>query len=247
LNSPQAFDEEIYQALIGGLECSEVMLSELCSNKHFRIDSSYYSKKYIQIISNIKKFGYTKVNKLANQITDFGAFSQTNFIKFQDKGILFLRNQDINNGVVNTSSNAYISNEIYNKLTLHLQENDILIPRVGTLGDAAMIDKKLLPCAANQNLAVIRLNKLYNVKCFVIVMLSKIGKEQIIKSATGNVQPWLNLDGIGELLVPNFTNKFQKQIEESKISYDALILQADKSYTSAETSKTSRRQGKTQA
>ena len=190
--------------------------------------------EFIRIVKKIKKIGYSKLIDLSTQITDFGAFSQTNFIEFLDEGILFLRNQDIKNGMVKNQNNTYIAPEVYERLTLHLQVNDILIPRVGTLGDAAIVDSKLLPCTANQNLAVVRLHNIINPHCLVVILLSKIGKQQIEKTSTGNVQQWLNLEAIGNLYIPAFSMDFQTCIAAIKIKSDKMVSDSLEMYAKAE-------------
>ncbi len=228
-----SFDEVHYKNLLEELECTEIFLSEVKQEKNFRIDSGYYQKKYLALEKNLNAYGTTTLFELCRQITDFGAFSQTNFIKFFDEGILFLRNQDVKEGYINLSENVFITEKIYKRLTLHLQENDIVIPRVGTLGNAALIEKNMLPCSANQNLAVLRL-KNFNPYVIIMVLVSNIGKAQIFRTSTGNVQQWLNLEAIGNLRIPNFSFHFQQQIEQTVKNFHKKISQADEVYKSAE-------------
>ena len=212
---------------------SEVRLSEIQQKKNFRIDSEYYGKEYLSLESKLDNYETKTIFEICNQITDFGAFSQTNYIEFLNEGILFLRNQDVKESYINLSDNVFISDVVYNKLTLHLRENDILIPRVGTLGNAALITKEMLPCTANQNLAVIRLKE-FNSYAVIMTLVSKIGKSQINRTSTGNVQQWLNLEAIGTLRIPNFSPDFQSQIEQIVKSAHAKLAESKSLYAEAE-------------
>ncbi|MDA3056507.1 MULTISPECIES: restriction endonuclease subunit S [unclassified Campylobacter] len=210
------------------LEMSVLKMSEVKENKYLRLDDEYYQKDYLLLDKNINKYGYRKLSDISKQITDFGAFSQTNMLNFIDNGVLFLRNQDIKESYIDLSNNVYIYKHIYDKLTLHLQENDILIPRVGTLGNAAIVKKEMLPCSANQNLAVVRLLDEVNPYVVILLLVSCIGKKQIDRLSTGNVQQWLNLEAIGNLKIPIFPLSFQQEIEEMvKTSHECLEQSKD--------------------
>lgn len=206
------------------LEVSVLKLSEVKKdNESFRLDSEYFKKEYLENEEKIVKIGFMELEKLSKQITDFGAYSQTNFIDFVSSGVLFLRNQDIKETFVDLGNNVFITQEIFNKLTLKLQELDIVIPRVGTLGNAAIIEKTHLPCSANQNLAVIRLKNEINPYFVTLFLCSFNGKQQIFRTSTGNVQQWLNLATIGRIKIPIFPMPFQLEIEKLvKDSHKAL-------------------------
>jgi hypothetical protein len=78
-----------------GLEVSEVLLSELRNgDQTFRIDSEYNLKVYLSLDKALLKYGGKTLATISKQITDFGAYSQTNFIELKEKGIKFIRNQD---------------------------------------------------------------------------------------------------------------------------------------------------------
>lgn len=219
--------------MLEGLEIKEIKLSDVRSfTNYFRIDDGYYLKEYLKLDTSIIKFGFEKLNDLTTQITDFGAFSQTNFVSFQSTGYLFLRNQDIKDNYFDSTNCVYISKEIYDRLTLHLKENDVVIPRVGTLGSAAVIKKQYLPCSANQNLAVLRLKDNISPYYISTLLTSNIGKNQINRTSTGNVQQWLNLEAISSIKIPNIS--FQYDIEKLVLTAHSKIELSKQTYTKAE-------------
>lgn len=217
------------------LEVSVLKLSEVQRyNETKRIDSEFFKKEYLENEDKIKKLGFLTLFELSYQITDFGAYSQTNMIDFVDEGILFLRNQDIKDSFINIGENAYISKNVFNRLSLKLREFDVLIPRVGTLGNAAIIENKHLPCSANQNLAVIRLKQNVNPYFVTLFLCSLSGKKQIVRTSTGNVQQWLNLSTIGKIKIPLLPMPFQLEIEKLVKDSHLALEQSKTLYKEAE-------------
>lgn len=222
--------------MLEGLEISEVFFSYVEKESNtFRFDDDYFSKSNIENQKLIRKKAYEKLSNLSYLITDFGAFSQMNFVSYEESGVLFLRNQNIKNNLVSTADSVCITDEAYNRLSLKLAEGDVLIPRVGTLGGAAVIQAKHLPCSANQNLAQIKpnLNRI-NTYFLSTFLCSKFGYSQVLKSATGNVQPWLNLENIGNIEIPLVSKEFQSQIEATVLAAIASTDKANTSYAKAE-------------
>ncbi|MDR2803235.1 MAG: restriction endonuclease subunit S [Treponema sp.] len=126
-----------------------------------------------------------------------------------------------------------IDQSVYDKLTLHLQDNDIVIPRVGTLGNAGVVAKDYLPITANQNLVVVRLKE-YKPYYVSTILSSKIGKLQIDRLSTGNVQQWLNNKNIGNLVIPDASNDFQYTITNKVLSALKTRKQSQSLYREAE-------------
>lgn len=184
-----------------------------------RIDAEYYQPEYLDISDKLQ---YSPMlNEVSEKITDFGAYSQMNFVKYVDSGIRFLRNHDVGEVFINDSDAVFIPPETYNKLSLKLDRFDIITPRVGALGNAAIVLDGYLPASANQNLAQIKPNiKKINPFYLAVFLCSFYGKKQFERFATGNVQPWLNLFQIKSLKV--FVPSSKKQEEIKKICLESL-------------------------
>ncbi|MDF2505580.1 hypothetical protein [Clostridium sp.] len=196
-----------------GLEAVEISFAQITKHKYYRLDNEYFLKQYLLNEAQIQSFGYKQISDIAYKITDFGAYSQTNFIELYEKGINFFRNQDVKENWIDFLGCAKISHNAYEKLTLKLEEGDILIPRAGTLGNAAVVSSDCLPATANQNLAVIRNLKSFLPNYVSTVLSSRLGKLQISRTSTGNVQQWLNLETISNIKIPSTSLLFQKQIQ----------------------------------
>ncbi|MGH7237659.1 MAG: restriction endonuclease subunit S [Candidatus Saccharimonadales bacterium] len=96
---------------------------------------------------------------------------------------------------------------------MKLEEFDIIVPLVGTLGNSIVIFDQNLPVTANQNLAQIKPDKAKVDPIYLgIFLCSKYGKQQFERAATGNVQPWLNLQQIQSLKVCVATPTQQQSI-----------------------------------
>lgn len=220
--------------MLEGREISVLMLSEvLNTNKYFRIDDEFFSQKFISIDKILSNTNVLLLKDISYQITDFGAYSQTNILNFVDDGILFLRNQEIKSNFIDLDNAIFIEKEIYDRITLHLKENDIVIPRVGTLGKAALIEKKHLPCSANQNLAVIRTETI-NHRYLTTFLNCHYGTSQIFRTSTGNVQQWLNLENISNLKIFVPSQAFQTEIENLVKQAHTFLDQSKTLYTEAE-------------
>ncbi len=222
--------------MLEGLEISVLNLSEvLYDNNTKRLDSEYFKKEFLKIDSNIKSNNFKRLKYLTQKITDFGAFSQNNFIEYLHGGShYFIRNQDIKNSFVDDDK-IFISKEVYEKLSLKLEENDLLLQRTGSIGKSGIVLKKDLPSSANQNLAQVKPSK-EKINSFYLntFLNSLIGQKIFERLATGNVQPWLNLGQIESIKVPIKSNVFQTKIENLlRLSY-LKIEKSRQLYTQAE-------------
>jgi type I restriction enzyme S subunit len=185
----------------------------------YRIDAECYQPEFLNVNKKLSKS--LKLIDLTKKITDFGAYSQMNFVEYTHAGVRFLRNQDIGEVIIEDSDSVFISEETYQKLSLKLEEFDVLTPRVGTLGNAAIVLKKNLPATANQNLAQIKPNTTKIDPFYLTVFLcSYFGKKQFDRFATGNVQPWLNLIQIKSLKV--FVPSIDKQNKIRSLAINSL-------------------------
>jgi len=164
-----------------------------------RIDAEYYQPIFLE--NAVTLSGCPTLDSISKRVTDFGAYSQFNFIEYAKHGVRFLRNQDIGEVLIRENEPIHITKKAYELLSLKLENGDIVIPRVGTLGKAAVITRNHLPCSANQNLAQIKLKRGLSPFWVAVFLSTKYGLHQILRYSTGNVQPWLNLKQIKHLRV----------------------------------------------
>jgi restriction endonuclease S subunit len=191
---------------------SSIFISKAIGEK--RIDAEYYTPEALQVEKSILSCFHEKLFSLSKKITDFGAYSQMNNVTYSDMGRhRFIRNQDIKGFYLDYNDNIMISNKIYNSLSLHLNKNDILVQRTGSIGKAGIVLERDLPATANQNLAQIILNEeKLNPFYLITYFNSRFGIKSFERLQTGNVQPWLNLKQIGNLKIPCFDPEIQNLI-----------------------------------
>ncbi|MCP4481543.1 MAG: restriction endonuclease subunit S [bacterium] len=93
-----------------------------------------------------------------------------------------------------------------------LQENDVIISTVGTIGNCAVITEDLLPANSDRHVGIIRSKEIspYLISTF---LLSKYGRMQSLRNVVGNVQPNLYIRDMKKFIFPYFPHSFQLQIE----------------------------------
>ena len=191
-----------------------VLYSQLQNSR--RLDSQFYTPELLHIRELLGDSPQLRLK--TKRITDFGAYSQMNFVEYKESGIRFLRNQDVGEIIINNTEPIFIDCPTYEKLSLKLQEGDVILPRVGTLGKSAIITEDILPCSANQNLAQIQTKGNLSPYYLSVFLSTRFGLLQVFALATGNVQPWLNLQQIGRIKVFVPSSKFQGVIDDLCIS-----------------------------
>ena len=232
MNSPQAFDEEKYQALLCGLECSEVMMSNL--NEEFRIDSEYYKQKYLKEDREIKQFHKKTIGELAF-VTD-GQHGYHEVDEFSDIHMLTAKNaKDWFANLVGAETVAKWVDE--NNKRSSLQVDDIILSTRGTIGCCAIVTDEILPANIDQDIARIEINDNSICSEFLLTYLnSRYGQDCMERNKTGMVQQGLTLQKVRNLNIPIMSIDFQNTIKHiiKDIIYLNLKL-AEKRYQEAET------------
>jgi hypothetical protein len=205
------FNEAKYKALLEGLEVSEVMLSELERTK--RIDSEFYKKENLQIVSFIKEKG-------CNNLVDLVSISDGNHMsisdKFSEAGIPYYRGQDIHSFFIENAHPIYIDEKTFDQPVLkrsHLQKDDLLLSIVGTIGKVSLVysrNKSTCSC----KLAILRSKGVLSSELLAVFLSSKYGQNQIQKFVRGAVQMGLILEDMNQLFVPIFSNGFDEKIKD---------------------------------
>ncbi len=214
------FNEMKYRALLEKLEISEVMLTSLNDDKRF--DAEFYDKQSENIKVQLTKKGFTLLGDLAKSITDMGAFSLYRSEYFVEKGVPFLRVNNVKNNFLDLSDVIFISNEYHNILKKsQVRYKDVLLTTKAIIGMSCTVEKDVKECNMSQNLVRIVVNeKIINPFFLSTFLNSKYGKTQTVKSATGNVQLYLNFEKIKAIKIPKVSaelqNSIQKLIEESE-------------------------------
>ncbi|MBQ7704199.1 MAG: N-6 DNA methylase [Selenomonadaceae bacterium] len=227
-----SFDEQHYKNLLEELECTEIFLSELyADNDEHRIDSEFILKNYLQLekILTANKF---------YRIKDFAAVTDgihESIIFDDDSNINLISAKAPKENRFDLSATGFIS-KIQHKENPRtaLKENDVIISTVGTIGNCAVVNEKILPANSDRHVGIVRIQKDFYPRYLSTFILSKFGRYQTKRSTTGNVQPNLFIYKIKEIKVPYISKDFQLQIENFVLQAEEMIKSADEVYKSAE-------------
>lgn len=212
-----------------GHECVEIRFLQL--NAEFRIDAEYFYKNNLKMQALIKSKPHVAIGDIGF-VTD-GIHSSIDYD--ENSGINLISATSPRQNVFNLTRNAYISESAHlaNPRTA-LQENDVILSTVGTIGNCAVVDSSMLPANSDRHVGIIRLNSTINPYVLSTFLLTKYGRNQTVRETTGNVQPNLFLYKIREILVPTFGDSFQDTLKNVVLNAQALLKKADKIYSNAE-------------
>ncbi len=119
-----------------------------------RFDADYFKPEYLKLEENITNFIY--FGKIIDILTD----GKHGGVTFTKKGILFIRNNNILNGNIDTSDKKFISeNESNESKRAEITTGDILLTTIGTIGESAVVPNTIKKGNINQNLVKIRLKQ----------------------------------------------------------------------------------------
>lgn len=194
-----------------GLEAKEIKVHALLKqNPEFRVDSEYVLKKYLIYDKIISDIPFDYIDNIAF-VTD-GIHESIDFDESSSINLISAKAPKEN--VFDLSLTGYIS-EVHNKLNprTQLQEDDVIISTVGTIGNCTVVDKSVLPANSDRHVGIIRLNKNYKPRYASTFLLSKYGRFQSERYTTGNVQPNLFIYKVKVIKIPFISDVFKIQLK----------------------------------
>jgi type I restriction-modification system DNA methylase subunit len=226
------FNAVKYEQLMGELEVSEISFNKLVNkNEAFRLDSDYFKKEYLTteiLLENQKHFF---LEDRIHNVKSFGAYSLYNNVNYADEGIPFLRCVNIKNSKVTFSDVFYINEEAHKVLwKSEVKPKMVLLTMSGSAGSVAIAEEDWnYPINSNQDIAKITCADKINPYYLYLFLISKYGSSQIKRQLVGSVQQHILLWQIKRLVIPEFSNTFQKHIEKiirllNKIDNDAKLF-----------------------
>ena len=171
---------------------------------------------YIPLDWEVKKF---------KDITDILRCGLASTPKYVEDGVPFLSAQNVKNGKLNLDKYKCISNELHEKLTKNTkpQKNDILMTRVGNVGDAAIVDIDW-EFSVYVSLTHIRMKEGYDSQFFTQLLNSSFIKRRSLQTQyKGGGVANLNVKVVEEFDMPIPPLKEQQKIAEILSSVDATI------------------------
>jgi len=185
-----------------------------------RVDAEFYQRRHLQLEKKLAKIGSISIDK-AGAILDCSAFypSITDQYNFEGKGVPFLRVNEIQNGLVKTTSTtAFLPPHVLesNPKTIAIAYPfDIVIAKGGnSLAKLGLLTNDYEQYAVSRDLIVMRTSTLNRNKYFVWVFLhSTYGQELLLRTASQTGQPHLTLPSVVQIEVPVYSEQFEKSAE----------------------------------
>jgi len=211
---------------------SQVKITELESSK--RIDAEYYRPVHLQEELLLKNVTTKQMRKLGDFVTGpFGSeFKVENYVT--DTQYRYIRGKDVKPFLVANDDNVYIPQNDYERLKKHkLEDSDILISVVGTLGNAAIITDINLPSIFSCKSTAFR-SRSINPYYLITYLNCKYGHNILLRRTRGAVQTGLNIDDLRTLPIFEPTKDVIFVISETTKSALQLLTNSSSIYTQAE-------------
>ena len=197
------------------MQYSIVTFSEIVRNSDFRIDAEYYRKEVLNRLNVLDRYNRDILDNLVEFVVGpFGSTITTD--KYVDQSSYrYIRNKDINNFFIKDDDPALLSKEIYDSLPqFHIQENDLLITVVGTLGKVAIATQKDTKSIFSCKSTIIRTQKI-NPFYLLTYLNSDTGTLFSLRGRRGAIQEGLNLTDLKEIQIFIPSEEFQQIIEKT--------------------------------
>lgn len=236
MNRP--FNEAKYEALLEGLEATEIAKSDL--EFSFRLDSEYYQKEYL----SIEKLALEKNGVNLGTLTDFligpfgSAFKTENYEEEttgeEETNYRYIRGKDVKPFFLMNDDNKFIPESDFSRLQKYkVLPNDVLVSVVGTLGNASIALEKELPAIFSCKSTILRNSKI-NSFYLLAYLNSDIGRKLLLRKTRGAVQAGLNLDDLKTLTIPQLSDVIQFEVEELIRNANNQLELSQSSYKDAE-------------
>ncbi len=176
-------------------------------NPHFFISSD---AEYLKVLNSLKT---TSLMSICSKIMS-GPFGSTLKSEHYGKGeVPFIRIKNIKNGVIDENELVYISEEDNERIkNSELNSGDIVLSKIGTIGETAIIPEHFAKCNISENNIGIKVRDVSSSLFIQIMLGTGFSKAQMNKKLSGNVQNFLNVDTIKNLKIPLLDQSIQNKI-----------------------------------
>lgn len=241
--SVEPFNEAKYKALMDGLECTEVLFSDIRNdNEKYRFDSEFFQKRFLKAYNMIKSQPHSTIGVEYSCLTDFhanGSYESIakNYKLLDDKDYAYMvRTTDLeaNDFVSNVK---YVSKSTYDFLSKSkVFGGEVLINKIGSPGRSFLMPKLNIPVSLGMNLFMIRLknNATIDTSTLWLYLNTTIGKTIIKRKINGTVPLTIDKAAIKSIYTPCFSDPFRNILTKIVKSADEKDKQSKKIYVKAE-------------
>lgn len=163
-------------------------------SEDFRLDSEHYEPKYLRIDDLLENLNAPKWEEIEGDfiIGPFGsAFTVDRYV--ESSHYRYIRGKDVKPFFLLDNENAYMTKEDYERLDKYaLQEGDLLVSVVGTLGNVALVNEQVENAIFSCKSTAYR-SKSIDPFYLTAYLNSSIGQAYLQRKARGTIQLGLNL------------------------------------------------------
>lgn len=201
-----------------GLECSEVMISQVRQYAPFRIDSHFYEKQYEKLKLTLSHFRSASLKELVKKPIQTGHTPSMAVSSYYGGSIALIKTDNLHDNSISTVFSDYLTvegNAVISRT--ELAEKDIITTIIGAtehvIARSAIVTLEYLPSNINQNIVQIRINCEKIAPEFVNIYLNtKYGKGYLVFLSRQTEQYNLNCREIEMVPIPLLSDNFQKEI-----------------------------------
>jgi len=167
-----------------------------------RIDPHYYRPSFLRYAEQLNQKSTVRISDIANVVC--GPFGSTITLKdYSNEGVPLIRISNIREDSLVHDDLVFINNEKAAELDSYkVKENDLVISQRGTLGLAAKVDSKFDGAIISANFIAIKAIKELNPDYLKTFLSSDLGKRQLTRQTSGQVQTKLTTDDIKRIRIP---------------------------------------------
>lgn len=225
-----------------GLECSEVLMSEIrVDNEKYRLDSDFFQKKYMLAYKKIKETSHSTIGNELEVLTDFHANGS-----YKSIAAVFdlLDNPDYAYMVRTTDLEKrdyihnvkYISKLAYNFLKKSkIYGGEVIINKIGNPGKTFLMPHLNRPVSLGMNQFLLRMKKDGNIDNISLYLFlnSSVGKLLINRQINGTVPFTIDKKAVRSIYVPCLSRKFRLFIRQNVEQSDHFYNTSDSLYSEA--------------
>lgn len=181
-----------------------------------RLDAEHYRPKYALAREAMMRAGANEFMLLESMLGTLTNGHTPTRHDLSVGNIVFLCSEHVRDFEINYESDKRILNEHHEKelARTQLQNGDLLLTIKGRVGNAAIVEDLNRPTNINQDVALLRTNSALPIWYIVAFINSKFGKLATEQLRTGQINPFLGLSGVGQLLIPVFNKSLMADIAE---------------------------------
>jgi type I restriction enzyme S subunit len=179
-----------------------------------RLDSEYFESKYLKLERGLD--GYADKVELGT-ISTFSGGATPLGSDYIDKGIPFLRIQNVGENYLLLEDAVYVSPETHNGLLKRskLRPGDVLITITGRIGTSTVVPDDLPTANINQHIVRVRLQNDLNPYYLSTYLNSPLGRLQALREAYGTTRDALPYYRLGTLQILLASDTVQQRVEET--------------------------------